>query len=112
MQTRIGWMMLCAVGLIAVALAWTCRSTGWFNPEHPSSFGWLALGTLVALGTTRVIDRALWAKKMRAKRAQKQAEIEKEQALLAQDHANSDFRAAFNNANVQNMLREPESART
>ena len=110
MQTRIGWTMLCAVGLIAVALAWTGNLTGWFKSDDVVSLSWgyLALGTILALGIVKLIDRAIWASHRRAEIASEKADIDKKKAKIAKIHEARQNRVGINLATIMHQaLKEP-----
>ncbi|MFA5158651.1 MAG: hypothetical protein WC451_05715 [Patescibacteria group bacterium] len=76
MQTKRGYGLMLAVAAVAVVLAWTGRFTGWFDPQNIFSLRWgyLALGTLLALGAVKIIDRRRWVVITRSRLALRDAQ--------------------------------------
>lgn len=88
MQTKFGYGLSLITIAIAAALAWTGKLTGWFDPENivSPSWGYLALGTLLALGVVRLIDRRRWVVMMlghKTEEAARRAQIQRRIAAVA-----------------------------
>jgi len=76
MKTRLGDVLSIVTLVVAAALAWTGELTGWFSPDNPPGYLWIAAGALPAYGLIWIIDRRRWVLIQRTRRALRQAKEE------------------------------------
>jgi len=109
MQTKLGYLLSLVVAAGAAALAWTGNLTGWLRSENIVSLNWgcWLLGTLLALGIVRLLDRIAWVKFMQLKKSQREALKAQRQAEIAEIHEARERRVQHNLASVIQTLREP-----